>query len=144
MLAKIIIRTNVRTNKKSACKSKTNPFKNVIKVSTLIVELDPDYESAVNEQRQKEGNTNCKFIAGSCIWGVNRGDGTAEHKNQQHINFIAKETVLNTFFDGAKIISKDSLKDFIPSKKPSTKQGVALPVAYRSVKAENIMAVEIL
>lgn len=143
MLAKIIIRTNVRTNKKSICKEKTNPFNNVIKVSTLIVELDPDYESVVNEQRQKEGNTN-KFIAGARIWGSNKGDGTVEHKSQQYVNFIAKETVLNTFFDGTKIISKESLKDFIPAKKPSTKQGVALPVAYRSVKAENIMAVEIL
>lgn len=142
--AKIIIRTQVRANKKDVLtKTINNPFSNVTKVSTLIVELDSQYEAAVNAQRSIE-NKATDFVASNRVWGKNVGDGTVAHAGKEYVSFIAKEHVLTTYLYGAKIISKDDIAPFIPTKKEGTRQDVATPVAYRTVLAENVIAVEIL
>lgn len=142
--AKIIIRTAVRANKKDVLtKTINNPFSNLVKVSTLIVELDPSYEAAVNAQRAAEGKST-DFVAESRVWGKNNGDGTATHEGKTYVNFIAKEHILTTYLDGAKIVDAAAVKPFLPIKKEGTRQEVTAPIAYRSVLAENIMAVEIL
>lgn len=142
--AKIIIRTQVRANKKDVLtKTINNPFSNVTKVSTLIVELDPHYEAAVNAQRVIE-NKETDFVAANRVWGKAVGDGTVVHAGKEYVSFIAKEHVLTTYLNGAEIIGKDDIAPFIPTKKEGVRQDVAAPVAYRTVLAENIIAVEIL
>ena len=141
--AKIIIRTQVRANKKDVLtKTINNPYINVTKVSTLIVELDPQYEAAVNAQRKAE-NKSEDFVAMNRVWGKNDG-GIVSHNGNEYVSFIAKEHVLSTYLDGAKIISKEDIAPFVPVKKEGARQDVATPVAYRTVLAKNIIAVEIL
>lgn len=143
-LAKLVTRTEVKMNKKDVeTKTQANPYVGAVKITTMIVELAPKYEAAVNQQRIEEGKT-ADFEAQSRKWGTNLGNGLVENNGKLYVSFIAKETVLVTYMFGTDIIDKKELTPFIPKKKPSTTQAVENEIAFRSIAAENIMTVEIL
>jgi len=138
--AKIITRTNVRMNKKG------NPYANmnVVKISTIVVELVPAYQDAVNEQRDTE-NKPTDFQASERRWGQNTGTaGLVEHGGKQYLSFIAKKHILTTYMAGDKIISKDDIAPYLPKKKEGTNQGLDAPVIFRSVEVKNILAMNII
>lgn len=143
-LARIITRTDVKMNKKDVeTKSIANPYVGAVKVTTMIVELAPQYETAVNEQRTEEGKT-ADFEASSRKWGQNLGNGLVENNGKMYVSFIAKEHVLTSYLFGDQVIEKSVLEPFIPKKKESTTQGVENEIAFRTVSVENLYTVEVL
>ena len=143
-MAKIITRTEVKMNKKDI-KTKTikNPYVGAVKVTTQIVELNPQYEKTVNEQLTKE-NKEPDFEASSRKWGQNIGNGLVENNGKIYVSFIPKQHILNTYMLADKIIEKSELDDFIPTKKESSDQGTEIPVLFRTISLENICTIELI
>jgi hypothetical protein len=141
--ARIITRTPVKANKKDiATKTIVNPYTDAVKITTMIVELNPAYEQAVNNQREIEGLLP-DFQAGARKWGTNIGNGIVQNGEQYYVSVICKETVLITYMNGPEILTEDQLKPFMPIRK-SSNQDVANPIAFRSISIDNIYKLEIL
>jgi len=142
--ARLITRTEVKMNKKDvATKSIANPYLGAVKITTMIVELAPQYESAVNEQRTAE-NKEADFEASSRKWGTSIGNGIVENNGKLYVSFIAKEHVLTNYMLGDQIIDKSELEPFMPKKKDSGTQNLENAVVFRTIAAENIMELEII
>ena len=143
-MAKIITRTEVKMNKKDI-KTKTiqNPYVGAVKVTTQIVELNPQYEKTVNEQLTTE-NKESDFEASSRKWGQNIGNGLVENNGKMYVSFIPKKHILNTYMLGDKIIEKTELDSFIPIKKDKNDQGTETPVLFRTISLENICTIELI
>ena len=143
-LAKIITRTEVKMNKKDIdTKSKQNPYSGAVKVTTQIVELNPQYEQAVNEQLKQEEKPQ-DFEASSRKWGQNIGNGLVENNGKLYVSFIPKEHILNTYMFGNTIIDKSELDPFIPKKKDINSQGTETSVLFRTISIENICTIELI
>lgn len=143
-LARMITRTEVKMNKKDvATKTIANPYVGAVKITTMIVELAPHYESAVNEQRVVE-NKEADFEASSRKWGTSLGNGIIENNNKLYVSFIAKEHVLTNYMLDDQIIDKSELEPFMPKKKDSGTQNLDNAVVFRTIAVENIMELEII
>lgn len=140
-LVKMITRTEVKMNKKDVeTKTIANPYLGAVKITTMVVELAPQYEAAVNEQLTSEGKA-AEFEASSRKWGTNLGNGIVENNGKMYVSFIAKEHILTTYMLGDDIVEKSALEPFIPKKKPNTNQGTEKPIEFRTISVENIMEI---
>ena len=143
-LAKIITRTDVKMNKKDVLtKTIQNPYIGVVKVTTQIVELNPQYEKSVNEQLSIE-NKEQNFEVNSRKWGQNIGNGLIENNGKLYVSFIPKQHILNTYMLADKIIDKAEFESFIPNKKENNNQGTENTVLFRTISLENICTIELI
>lgn len=131
-------------NKKDvATKTIANPYLDAVKITTMIVELAPKYEEAVNEQRSAEGKAT-DFESSSRKWGTSLGNGIVENNDKLYVSFIAKEHVLTTYMLADQIIQKSELEPFMPKKKDSGTQNLDSEVVFRTIAVENIMELELI
>lgn len=142
-LAKIITRTLVRMNKFSKDKSIANPYKRVYKVSTLIVELNPAYETSVNQQRIVE-NKPADFVAESHTWGKHVGHGIFERNGKTYISVISKRVVMVNHLTRDALIEKSEIETFLPKQSKTNKQNLDNLVAYRTFSVDNILSIQLL
>lgn len=143
-LARMITRTAVKMNKRDVeTKSIENPYIGAVKITTQLVELAPQYDRAVNDQRVIE-NKESDFESSSRKWGQNLGNGIVENNNKLYVSFIAKEHVMTNYMLDDVIIEKSELLKFMPKPKASSTQNVDSEVVFRTIAVENIMELEII
>ncbi len=142
--AKMIISTSVKMNKKDVeTKTIKNPYDSATKVSTIIVDINPQYEDVVNQQREAEEKS-ADFESQERKWGTNIGRGIVEKDGKLYLSYIPVQTVLNSYFVNNDLIEYSELKPFIPVKKPNEKQDLENEVKFRTVSMSNIIGFEIL
>ena len=142
--AVIITRTEVKMNKNDTLtKTIKNPYLGTVKITTMVVDLNPQYEKTVNEQLSLEGKEQ-DFEVSSRKWGENIGNGIIEKNGKQYVSFIPKKHVLTTYMNGNVIIDKNDLDPFMPKGKSINKQGTENSVLFRNVSLENICTIELI
>lgn len=134
--------TDVKMNKKDVeTKSRLNPYLGAQKVSVMEVELAPEYERIVNEQREVEQKT-ADFQSSTRAWGTSLGNGLVENNGKLYVGFIVKKHVSTEYLLDDAPIEKSELDAFIPKKTGSSSQGLENEVIYRTVAVENILNLE--
>ena len=142
-LALVTTNTVAKLNKKDVeTKTIANPYTEVRKISTMLVELAPKYEKAVNDQREAEGKEQ-NFEASDRKWGTNLGNGIVDNNGKLYISMILKESKGTMYMVDGKEIQKSDIEKFMPKSKPSTNQGIENEVKFLTITAENIASLEI-
>lgn len=142
-LALVTLNSEAKLNKKDVeTKTIPNPYTNVRKVSTMLVELAPKYEKAVNDQREAEGKEQ-DFVSGARTWGINLGNGIVENNGKFYISAILKESKETRYLIDGEVVAKADLEKFMPKKKSGNNQGLEEAVRFMSLSVENIESLEI-
>lgn len=128
-----------------------NPYRGVTAISQVNVQLNYDYENAVNNQRTREGN-NADFESGS-TWYVPllREDGTytpfGQHKDNGDLYVRARllQNIGETEYydEEGNQIPIESLQPFMPVKKPSDRHGTEKEIHARTYKLSSVQAVTV-
>jgi len=145
-LAIITTNTEVKLNKKDVeTKTIENPYIGTRKLAKMIVELAPQYEKAVNDQRETEGKEKT-FEAGARAWGTNLGNGVVDNNGKLYISCILKESQGKSFMFESEPIEESTIDPWMPKKKPSStnNQGVEEAVKFMTISVDNITSLEIL
>lgn len=127
-------KTVVKMNKKDvATKTEANPYGEIIKTTTDIVYLNPEYQNAVREATGDQ-----TFEAGERTWGENIGNGIVQKGDDLYVSYILKEQLHHTaYVHNGEFIEKSEFERFLPVKKIT--EGSTTDVGFRNVKLSNIL-----
>lgn len=145
--ATIVSKTELRMNKKEvATKQIPNPFgdEKIYKVSLFNGDINFDYETVINDARLLEGKDQ-NFEASSAKWGDYVSPSLTKKEDDYYLKIIPTKSLTTSTYekeDGSSIDIKQ-LEDFIPKKKPSTKQELDKEVPYRVFKLSSIIHLKI-
>jgi len=122
-----------------------NPhYGQVFKHSTVNVQIQSDYENAVNLRRAKEGKP-ADFIAQARTWGE-RVDDTCvvEHKGTKYMAYRALRCLKTKLRDPrGRFVSRNALLRWIPQAGKAKKQGLENEIIWRTPKLQNIRRINI-
>ena len=124
-----------------------NPFfGKVRKHATVNVQIQADYENAVNAQRTREGKT-ANFDAKPRVWGERVGDTCLiDNKGRKYMAFRAMRCLKSTLRDlQGRFLSLgdlESVKGFIYVSK-SKRQKTDVEIIWRTVALDNIRRINI-
>lgn len=154
MQATLKTRTLVRMNKKAKDANKTpNPFwGRVYKISTVVVDVNRDYESEVNKQRAIEAKPQ-DFTKASLVWGKHESKALLINTDANGVVSKYLQTIVVGYKgSGTYVLDNGTGKEdtainfadfamFMPEKKEDTakRQHVEDTVVVRSFKFESIL-----
>lgn len=138
----MVTKTAVKMNKKDvATKSVANPFKEIFKIQTVVVDVNADYEDKVNDQRVAEGEMP-DFEKQNMVWGSHVGHSAIiENNGQLYLQTIEVSKLGDVqYIDGnGKVIEYSAIKPFIPNYTKPVSQGLDNEVKVRSFKLTSIV-----
>lgn len=143
--ATIVSRTPVKMNKKDvATKQIANPFGEVFKVQTVVVDLNADYEQKVNDQRFIEGSAQT-FEAEGRAWGKHINNAIVEKTGRLYLHCIEVNKMGCPRYETAtgRDVDYNDLLPFIPVRSSNTKQQLAEEVKVRDFSLPNIIGLNI-
>ena len=101
-----------------------NPYKEIVKRSVVNGMINYNYEGNVNREREREGLT-ADFKASAPAWGTRVGNSCIiEHKGKKYIDFRLLNVLDTEYIADGKKVNIDDIKDFLPKRKSSGRQGV--------------------
>lgn len=138
----MVTKTAVKMNKKDvATKSVANPFKEIFKIQTVVVDVNADYEDKVNDQRVAEGEMP-DFEKQNMVWGSHVGNSAIiENNGQLYLQTIEVSKLGDVqYIDGnGNVIEYSAIKPFIPNYNKPVSQGLDNEVKVRSFKLTSIV-----
>jgi len=138
--ATVVMRTPVKMKKTG------NPYQEVFKVQTVVVDLNVSYEKKVNEERMiQNGDTSEPFKAQARKWGIHVNKAIIEKEDKFYLSAIEVSKVGTTIYEHEGFpIDYTQIEPWIPSVSTSSgKQDLEEAVKYRSYKLDNILGLSI-
>ena len=135
------MRTKVQMVKKHrVTKEKNRYFDAVYKTSRINCIVGFNYETSVNNQREREQSPS-DFVAQERVWGEHVSEALIEHNNKFYVQ-VKIERVLSTFYEFEdERIDYETFKDFLVVKKEPARQELEEPVILRSYSLESIVSI---
>jgi len=126
------IETNTNPKPLKSC-----PFAKVEKITRQNVMIGFNYENAVNNQLTRE-EMESDFQAAPRRWGKRVDLKTVEHKGQVYLTTATLTHYSTVYKADGEVISSDEIKQFLPKKSASSRQGVEKQIIYRDFTASNV------
>lgn len=125
-------------------KSITNPYTDLIRVTTRTGKLNGRYQQRVNEQRLKEGKA-ADFVASEMKWGEKENDGGCiiNHANGPKIQLVDVETKTSFYMSEGRVINPDQLEPFFYSRSKPKSQDTHKEVVVRAFNVSSIQEMKI-
>lgn len=139
-------RANIVTRTPVKMKKTGNPYDKIFKVQTIIVDLNADYESKVNEERMlQNGDVSSSFVAGERKWGDKVNKSIIEKDGEFYLSCIEVGKIGEpVYIDGdGNRIEFEQIEPFMPAYSAPTNQGLTDVVKYRTYKLVNIIGMNI-
>jgi hypothetical protein len=138
--ATVVMRTPVKLKKTG------NPYQEVFKVQTVVVDLNVSYEQKVNEERMiQNGDTSETFKAQARKWGVHVNGAIIEKEDKFYLSAIEVSKIGTPIYEhNGSTLEHAQIEPFLPSVSASSgKHGLEEAVKYRNYKLDNIIGLSI-
>jgi len=125
-----------------------NPFEEIRKLSKVNGFTGVNYEASVQRQEMREGVAPT-FEASERQWGERVSSALVENKGKFYLAIQPKHSAKPVFIarkslsDFFKVVSKDSIANFLPVHKPNANQGTEKEIIYRNYALESIAGLTI-
>jgi len=125
-----------------------NPFVEIRKLSKVNGFTGVNYEASGQRQEMREGVAPT-FEASERQWGERVSSALVENKGKFYLAIQPKHSAKPVFIarkslsDFFKVVSKDSIANFLPAHKPNTNQGTEKEIVYRNYALESIAGLTI-
>lgn len=117
---------------------KSGPYAGTRKVSVVNVTLNAGYEKAVNRQLVREGET-ADFEAKDRQWGEHvESCPLIENKGKLYLQGICNAVYSVTFLHKGRVVAKEQLTEFLPTKSDASHQGTDKEIVVRSWGLDSI------
>jgi hypothetical protein len=137
--ATIVTRTPVKLKKTG------NPYSEVFKVQTVIVDLNVSYEEKVNEERMvQNGDVAETFKAQPRKWGDHVNGTILQKEDKFYLGVIEVSKVGTPIYEHeGKTIELAQIEPFMPAVSPVKTQELKENVKFRTYKLDNIIGLNI-
>ena len=155
-IVSLLTRTEPDTKKKDS-EGNPRPFQTLVRISRRRGMIGVSYENAVNRQRLREGQPGDQVVEefkAEALWkgqGEHDGHFTVRHKGtgQRYLCFKpqqspAGDVLIDTdmWIADEEIVTFEAISPWLRDGGSSSRQQVDRPVAWRTVKLENILEIQ--
>lgn len=126
-------------------KNNPSPFrgKTVVKRARVNGMIGWDYSNSVNNQRAREGNEEF-FEVHPRTWGERiKGSPLVEYKGKHYLEVKVQNVLSTEYFVDGELIDEETIKPFLPVKKPSARQETEKAILIADYSLDNIVAIRL-